>query len=229
MKKGVVLVMMMITCLGLFAQNMADTSGENVSNNTEPVFTGIKNTAAVAEWRSLDFPSISEYLSGIICYSDEDKDNWIQGVSIVGFTVTAQGNLKDLKVINSVSKNCDKSVIEALKTTNGMWQPATQNGQAIAQKHEVAVRFNLEEGNMKKCACQCYKRALKHYYAGNFKKAVKHFDRAIKYCPYNTGVLYQRGVAKLELGDKEGALADFQRIHDLGDSLADNYLELTKK
>jgi tetratricopeptide (TPR) repeat protein len=229
MKKGFVLLMMMVACLGIHAQDMAGSSGENASENKKPVFTGIKNAAAVAKWKTTEFPNISDYLKERVFYPNEDERKWTQGVSVIGFTVNTEGELENFRVINSSSPDCDLVVIDALKSSNGMWQPATVNGQAVSQETEVAVSFCMDGVDLKKCACKCYRKAIKHFYAGNFKKAVRHFNRSATYCPYNIGMLYQRGMAKLELGDKEGALADFQRIHDLGNSLADNYLELAKK
>ena len=38
----------------------------------------------------------------------------------------------------------------------------------------------------------------------------------MKYLPYDKSLLYVRGICKYELGDKEGALKDWNRIVALG-------------
>jgi len=52
-------------------------------------------------------------------------------------------------------------------------------------------------------AQQCYK-------AKQFISAVKHYNEAVKVNPTNAKYHFQRGIAILELKDKDGALADFE-------------------
>ncbi|MEN8118316.1 MAG: hypothetical protein ABFS16_15120, partial [Bacteroidota bacterium] len=48
------------------------------------------------------------------------------------------------------------------------------------------------------------------------KKALKHFNHGIRYCPNDKALLYIRGLCRYELGDENGARKDWNRIVDLG-------------
>jgi len=58
----------------------------------------------------------------------------------------------------------------------------------------------------------------------NPKKALKAFDKGILLRPNDQSLLLTRGLARYEVGDKEGAKRDWTRLKELGYGLGDAYL-----
>ncbi len=62
------------------------------------------------------------------------------------------------------------------------------------------------------------------------EKALKRFDKGIALRPNEKCLLLGRGLAKFEIGDKDGACKDWNRIKSLGgfesDSFLDNFCEM---
>ena len=150
-------------------------------------------------------------------------DSFKEGTEIVQFVVTAEGKVADFEVINSVSKEIDEEVIRALKTTSGMWIPGKHNGIPTAHTKEVSMLFKVDETdanaimrNFKIKAIHHYKIASKNLYIKhNTHKALRHFNMGMKYLPNDDCLLTLRGLCKYELGDKEGAKKDWERINKL--------------
>jgi tetratricopeptide (TPR) repeat protein len=82
---------------------------------------------------------------------------------------------------------------------------------------QIGKNKNGTGGNMLEQATALYKMGSKALiFKNNPAKALKYFDRAITFLPYDRNILYLRGMAKSMLDDHEGAQADWNRIKTLG-------------
>jgi len=185
---------------------------------TPPEFTGI----SVAKTTS-DLSLISSYLMENVLYPDNDANHGSQGTEVVQFTVTAEGNVTDFKVINSVSWEIDQEIIRVLKTTNGMWKPGYNNNQQVDMTKEVSMVFCLRELEkpvqeiFTDWATTSYKKGSKALFEKhNVHKALKCFNEGINYLPYDKSLLMLRGICRYELGNKDGAMEDWNRMSNLG-------------
>ena len=87
--------------------------------------------------------------SPICCYIQENlpldkriKGNATEGTVAIEFTVNADGTLSDFIVANKVSYELDRSVIDCIKESEGMWKPGEVNGRPSAMEKRVYVRFD---------------------------------------------------------------------------------------
>jgi tetratricopeptide (TPR) repeat protein len=173
--------------------------------------------------------SIENYLSKNVQYPKKDVIHYNQGTSIVKFVVSPKGEISDFVVINSVSSDIDEEVIRVLKTTEGMWIPSTFNGEPVAEEKEVSVVFRLSDlGKYRE-----FVYLSKMYFAKggemlfnrkDYEKALKYYNKGIVLVPKDKNLLMARGMARYELGDKEGALQDWNRIKELGGNQSEDYL-----
>lgn len=222
----VILLFLMISSMS-FGQDLNVNLGE--ISVTPPKFAGIR-----IEKSSPETGSIETYIKDNIVYPDVDGDleaEWYnEGTEVVQFVITPKGEVTDLNVINSVSKEIDNEVLRILKTTNGMWVPGKNNEDPVAMEKEVSIAFKIK-GYGKDTD---FKTLAQKYAAEgttlllrkeNPKKALKSFNKGIKLLPYDKCLLMSRGLAKYELGDKEGAYKDWFRLKTLGGNLADEYLK----
>ena len=205
-----------ISSVTTFGQNQKQKSMEEIIC-TPPKFTGIKATIPML----LDgkFPTIENYLTENANYPGVAKQLFSQGTVVVHFVITPKGEVSDIKIVNSVSKEIDEEVIGALMTTSGMWKPGNNNGDAVAMEKEVSVIFRLEDSKYS------FNDMVKTYFSHGAemlfmkkspKKALRYFDKGITLLPNETSLLALRGMTRFELGDKEGALRDWTRIKNLG-------------
>jgi len=192
---------------------------------TPPQFTGIKKVVP----EKSNFQTIDDYLRKNVTYPTEDAEDCIQGTEVVRFIVTPSGNVTDFMVVNSVSNNIDNMVIRTLRNTNGMWKPGTNDDKPEAMEKEVTLVFKLGElSNFE------FNYLAKKYYAkGNEmfftksspRKALKYFDKGIVLLPNDKALLVQRGLARYQIGNKDGALRDWNRVKTLGGFESKEYLE----
>ena len=180
-----------------------------------PKFTGISN--AVPALRDGNLESIQDYLARNVAYPEKDVKEFNQGTEVVRFVVSPTGELSDFMVINSVSQKIDEEVIRVLETTKGMWIPGQNNGEPVAMEREVSVKFQLtgipHPLDFKAQGTKYYTKASDLLVnRNNPKKALKFYDRGIRYLPNEEGLLLMRGLARYELGDKDGAYSDWSRI-----------------
>lgn len=200
-----------------------------------PQFTGINNAAAVIN----ESPNtqIKAYLKDNIVYPQEAANCNIEGTEVVEFTVTTKGNVTDFKIINSVCPLIDEEVISVLQQTNGMWLPGTKNGNPADVSMEVPFTFCISKTTSKSVHEIFTEKATANFKKGcqmllekdNAKKALKYYNMGVTYLPYDQSLLLLRGVCRYELGDKEGAVDDWTRLHNLGCEIDMNgYMELTQ-
>jgi len=154
MKKIGVLLLMFCLGLNVIAQEM------NLSENIvePPKFIGnsdviLNNDESRALW--------SEYLTNKL---DKDNLNYESGIVAVLFTITADGNIKNIQVENSVSNKTDKMVVYYITKSKGLWEPGKVNGNAVDMEKEVFVRFSdPNEPSLEKMAQNHIGYALKKY------------------------------------------------------------------
>lgn len=114
-----------------------------------------------------------------------------------------------------------------------MWKSGYNNEIPVAMEREVSMMF---------VASDIHKNAPKEYFtklASNYcakgnkqflekhnpKKALKSYNQSIKYLPYESALLLLRGLCKYELGNRQGAINDWERINEIGSYDADWCIE----
>lgn len=223
MKTKIIFILCMISSIIAFGQNQKTT--EEITC-TPPLFTGIKSTNPMQV--EAKFPTIENYLIKNVIYPEVAKEQLRQGTEIVRFIVTTQGEIANIEIINSVSREIDYEVISTLLTTNGMWKPGHNNEKPMSMEKEVSILFKIDE-----MGCDIDKLGIKYYSHGaqmlftknNPKKALKYFDKGITLLPKEKSLLAIRGLTRFELGDKDGALKDWTRIKTLGGLEGNEYIE----
>lgn len=180
---------------------------------TSPVFMAEKAT-----WLGPEVKTINDYLESTAIYPEAAKKERKVGTEVVEFVVTAEGELTNFHVINSVSDDIDKEMIRVLKETQGMWKPGLINGEAAPLKKEVYLTFvpndsynlvemaknNVDQGNEKLFVDKDPKGALEFY------------NQAVVLLPYEKDIMAVRSLCKYEMGDKQGAREDWERIVNMG-------------
>ncbi len=207
MKTSSIFLLLSLFCFVSLAHDKPNTPGTSelikapqLENMQEVLFKYI-NTEAIADFTSLE------------------------GIEVVSFVVTTSGELRDLKIISSLSARISSEVLRALKQTSGNWQPGSVNGETVDMEHEISLYFKSEANpNKLHTTNQFNQAAMKALQKGNKfllekgnpEQALKYYNRGLQYRPYDTSLLLMRGMCLAELGNRDKAKQDWARIEALG-------------
>ena len=81
-------------------------------------------------------------LSMNLRYPVEAVNNGEKGRVVVGFTITDQGKIQDVHVVESVSPSLDLEAARLIATMPD-WTPGQMNGQPVHVRHSLPVNFNM--------------------------------------------------------------------------------------
>ena len=179
-----------------------------------PVFTG-------AEYHEMSNDKIlRRYILEKINYPLNPERCIIEGQSVVAFSVDVNGKLTRISFISSLCPEIDKEIERVLLTTNGMWKPGLKNDTPVEMPKEVSIAFansGSSSATLQKLfrekAESSFKAGTKQLYQKqNVQKALYHFNRGLRYLPFDQGLLLGRGMCLFELGDIPGAYKDWNRV-----------------
>ena len=109
----------------LFAQDVPDKT-------VEPVYE-LGSGSGVTAPKSVYAPNPS--------YTDKARKKKINGVVTLAMIVTAEGTVRDVKVIKSVDEGLDKQAVATVSTWR--FEPATKDGKPVAVHLKVETNFRL--------------------------------------------------------------------------------------
>ncbi len=77
-------------------------------------------------------------------YPDTERQNKIEGRVVVKFVVGADGLVKDVKILKSVSPGLDKEALRLVKLVK-RFKPGYQFGKPVDVDYVIPIRFKLNE------------------------------------------------------------------------------------
>lgn len=84
-----------------------------------------------------------EYIATNLKYPEQAKQNGIEGVVTVVFTVKSDGSIGNIKIKRMVDPDLESESIRLVKQMPA-WTPAEDNGMAIESVVEISIPFNLD-------------------------------------------------------------------------------------
>lgn len=208
MKKFMLLLSVILFSSFAICQEVSDKSMDE-DRVTPPLFQ-TENT--FCQERSIE--SIQDYLNFYLkeggIYSEFDY----KGTEMVSFLVDIDGNLEDIRILNSLGTNLDYEIIRLLNTTHGQWTPGHINGKPIYAKKEISLVFVPHAGYDLIAEAEKLQAKGNHFLfiKNNPGKALKYYNKACMLLPCHECLLSARSMCKYKMGDKKGALEDCERI-----------------
>lgn len=86
----------------------------------------------------------TKYLYRELSYPEKELRKRIEGRVLVQFVVTAEGKVRDVKVLQSVSPGLDAEAMRVVKKSRG-WNPGIKDGKPVNTKFTIPIRFALNE------------------------------------------------------------------------------------
>jgi TonB family protein len=112
-----------------------------------PYFMGCEDLEnGTAEKRQCSNTNLIEFISSNIQYPDAAREQGIEGTVLLTFLVNAEGRIEKAEVLRDIGGDCGK---EALRIVALMpkWEPALQDGKAMAISLNLPVTFSLQNAN----------------------------------------------------------------------------------
>lgn len=204
----------------IFLVGMAITvfaTGQNKNEFNENVVTNPAFSCNGTLIQGNSFESVNQFFLNFIEYPQESVRCNKQGTEVISFVVTSEGELTDIKIINSVCPKIDDEIIRVLGLTSGKWQAGTVNGINVPMEKEISIAFKMHQSSdFSEIGNDCLQKGNKMKMKGNFKKAVKFYNEAINYLPNEKTILAARSICRFETGDVKGAEQDWQRLQKIG-------------
>lgn len=90
--------------------------------------------------------ALIKHLAAAVVYPQEAIDRDVQGTVYVSFVVEKQGDLSDIKVLKSLTPECDRAAVNALKSLPGRFLPGkTRSGEPVRARLTLPVTFLLKK------------------------------------------------------------------------------------
>ena len=88
--------------------------------------------------------ALREYLKKNLEYPEKALKDGKEGTVKLRFVVAVDGSLQDIKVVSSLSEECDAEAIRLLKE-GPRWYPAISKGRRTARSVDISVPFRVQE------------------------------------------------------------------------------------
>ncbi|WP_319501677.1 hypothetical protein [uncultured Draconibacterium sp.] len=217
MKTMKLLFVCMLATLFAYAQENVPPYMMTDVEVTPPKFTAVKYSPAD------NTNSLKTYIANNFKY-DAENGEITDGTEVVKFTVNTDGSLSEIKVVNSVSPTVDNLITSILEGTDYMWMPGKNNGVPVAMEKEIAIQVKLgmtesaaKDRDFTEIARDHFtKGSEKLFFDQKTKKAIKHFETAVRYRPYDQSTLYMLALCEVDRGNTEAAQAYVDRFRKLG-------------
>ncbi len=84
-----------------------------------------------------------EFVYKNLVYPLEARKDKIEGMPVVQFVVSKTGELEDVKVVKSLTPECDQAAMDVIKKMP-TWIPGTQKGKEVKVLYTLPIRFKLQ-------------------------------------------------------------------------------------
>lgn len=91
----------------------------------------------------------NEFLSQNIVYPKYERNNNIQGMVVVGFTIEKDGSLSGFRILKGVTPAIDAEALRVCKMMPN-WTPGEQRGKTVRVSINLPIRFALSGGEKSK-------------------------------------------------------------------------------
>ncbi len=118
--------------------NTSEKIKQDVDATNDDVFT-------VVEEQPVPYGGLNafyEFISEVLNYPEEARQNKVQGKVFVQFVVDEEGNVTNVKAVKGIGFGCDEEAERAVKNSQ-KWKPGRQHGKAVKVRMILPITFSL--------------------------------------------------------------------------------------
>ena len=160
-----------------------------------------------------NYDNLNDVLQHKLEYPVQSLNKRIQGTEIVRFSVNSFGDVEDIKIVKSVSREIDDEMIRVLRSTNGKWTPGTIDGKSKSMERELALVFVLfSYKDIQCCARSFVLKGNELLFSKNKpEKALRFYNMAYNLLPFDSQVQISREYCIQELDSSSLAMKSTQQ------------------
>lgn len=87
-------------------------------------------------------PGFVKYIATEMRYPKAARDAKVQGRVVVAFIIDTDGEVREAKIVNSISKELDEEALRVVKASP-RWKPGVQNNKPVRVQYQVPINFSL--------------------------------------------------------------------------------------
>ena len=150
---------------------------------------------------------------------ETSKEN---GFFVASFVVLPSGKVDTVQIHKGRNQVFDRQFVQAIQKTDGFWQPAMLDGQAVAVEKEIRFRYftfatMMDYDNR-------YRTGIKLQNKEDYQSAIEVLSACIQLNPYDVEAYYHRAICYKENNQLQNACTDWQKIKTLGSRDADEWI-----
>ena len=139
------------------------------------------------------------------------------------FTVRSNGLIDSIQVLESINKKFEKQFRKALEKSKRLWLVGELNGKKVDVQMKILFRFISSDKFLPKYDySQEGKTAMSNSY---FTKALAYFDLALEKVPSDYESLYYKAICEINLGNKNAACEDLEKVKTFGKMQVEELIE----
>lgn len=111
-----------------------------------PLFPGCSTSLDYETRRNCANEKLNEYVYGNVKYPTSARDNGVEGMAVISFTVEKDGTLTGIKIVRDPGAGLGEEalrVVKSMSDKNMIWTPGLMRGQAVRVQFNYPVRFKL--------------------------------------------------------------------------------------
>jgi TonB family protein len=113
-----------------------------------PTFPGCEDMAGDYEGqKACADQKLLQFIYKNIKYPEAAQKAGLEGMVVVRFVVTKNGNIKDISAVRSLSEECDAEVTRVVQLMNDqgiVWHPGKKEGNTVNVVYNLPIRFKLK-------------------------------------------------------------------------------------
>jgi len=154
-------------------------------------------------------------------FPKEVKENKIQGMVVISFTLDENGKVKNPVIENSVCEACDREALRVLSLSYDKWKPWMEKETPVAQYIEVYFNLNaIPRADLKPLK----EKVVELYQNKKYEEVLTIIEKILLNQPYDSNFMMGKGLTLQALGRTEEACKAFKRAVFLGNTESKQYL-----
>lgn len=155
-------------------------------------------------------------------FPNDVKENNLQGMVVISFTLDENGKIKNPVIENSVCEACDREALRVLSLSNDKWRPKIEKEKPVSQYIEVSISFNaIPQPELKPLK----ERVAMLYENKKYEEVLSLINKILLNQPYDAAFIMGKGIVLEALGRTEEACKAFKRSVFLGYKESEQYLK----
>lgn len=112
-----------------------------------PRFPGCEGKGSIEEIKKCAENELTKFIYTNLRYPQKARDNKIEGMCVVQFTVDKVGEVKDVELVRDIGGGCGEEAVRVIELMNKegiKWIPTSSRSRPVRVRFTIPVKFKLQ-------------------------------------------------------------------------------------